>query len=93
MLASNTVTLRPKTRINLHHTYQLTVIGTGATGVTDSHGLLLDGANNGAPGSNYTASLTWRNVVWTPAEAKKYVHPRKAKPAGAVQHQFLSRSR
>jgi len=90
---SNTVTLRPRTRIDLHDSYQLTVIGTGAGGVTDSHGTLLDGADDGQPGSNYTATLTWRNVVWTPAEAKKYLHTFESKPAGALSHQFLSQSR
>ncbi len=33
---AKTVTLRPRTRINLHENYHLTVIGTGAGGVTDS---------------------------------------------------------
>ena len=91
--AANTVTLRPKSRINLHHTYHLTVIGTGATGVRDSRGLLLDGANTGQPGSNYTGTLTGDNVVWTPAEYKKYVHPQHARPTGPMSHRFLSRSR
>jgi hypothetical protein len=69
------------------------VLGTGSSCVTDTHGVPLDGAGNGSPGSNYTTTLTWRNVVWTPAEAKKYVHPKPAKPAGALNHRFLSRSR
>jgi hypothetical protein len=90
---SNTVTLRPLTRINLHHTYQLTVIGTGVEGVTDSHGILLDGLDSGQPGSNYTTTLTWRNVVWTPAEAKKYVHTKVSKPAGTLSHRFIRRVR
>ena len=87
------MTLRPRTRINIHHTYHLTVIGTGPTGVNDSSGLLLDGANNGRPGSNYTGTLTWGNVMWTPAEAKKYDHPKPVKPAGALNHPFHKRSR
>jgi hypothetical protein len=91
--AANTVTLRPVTRIDIHHTYHLTVIGTGATGVRDSGGLLLDGANTGQPGSNYTGTLTWGNVVWTPAEAKKYVHAKPAKPARPPIHKFVSRHR
>jgi hypothetical protein len=90
---SNTVTLRPGTRVDLHDTYQLTVIGTGVKGVTNTQGTLLDGADSGQPGSNYTAALTWKNVVWTPAEAKKYLHTFESKPAGALSHQFLSRSR
>ncbi len=90
---SNTVTLSPRTRVDLHDTYQLTVIGTGAGGVTDTRGALLDGADTGQPGSNYTAPLTWRNVVLTPAEARKYGRPKASKPAGALSHKFLSQTR
>jgi hypothetical protein len=90
---ANTVTLRPRTRINIHHTYHLRVIGTGATGVTNSRGILLDGANNGLPGSDYTTTLTWGNVVWTPAEANKYNHPKPVKPAGALNHHFQFHSK
>jgi archaellum component FlaF (FlaF/FlaG flagellin family) len=87
---TDTVTLRPEKRINLHETYQLKVFGSGVGGLTDAHGTLLDGGNDGVPGSDYATSLTWRNVVFTPAEARKYVHPHAAKPAGALAHQFLS---
>jgi hypothetical protein len=80
--ALNTVTIRPRTRINLHHTYELTVIGTGANGVRDTEGRLLDGANTGVPGSDYVGRLAWRNLMWTPAEYKKYVHPHHVKSAG-----------
>ena len=38
--AANTVTLRPRTRIDLHNTYHLTVIGKGARGVTNAQGML-----------------------------------------------------
>jgi hypothetical protein len=91
--ATNTVTLRPVDRINLHHTYQLTVVGTGPDGIRNTQGELLDGANTGSADSDYTAALTWRNVVLTPAEARKYVHPSQAKPAGALKHRFLHASR
>jgi hypothetical protein len=84
--ALNTVTIRPKTRINIHHTYRLTVLGTGPGGVRDVEGRLLDGANRGVPGSNYVGSLTWNRVMWTPAEYKKYVHPQHARPAGPLAH-------
>ena len=98
--AANTVTLRPRTRIDLHNTYHLTVIGKFARGVTDAR----DAAgrrDRGQPGSNYTTTLTWRNVVLTPAELKEYVHPTQAKPAGTdaitssrglVEHRPVSRS-
>jgi hypothetical protein len=90
---SNTVTILPQARINLHHSYQLTVIGTGPRGVTNSEGVLLDGAGNGRPGNNYTAPLNWSNVDLTPAEAKKYGHAKPVKPAGARSHTFFSRPR
>ncbi len=79
--ATNTVTLRPTSRINLHHTYHLTVIGTGPHGVTNTEGVLLDGANTGKPGSNYTGTLTWRNVVWAPGELGKNGQPKPYRPA------------
>jgi hypothetical protein len=90
---TNSVTLRTAERINLHHTYRFTVIGTGQSGVRNTEGALLDGANTGHARSNYNGTLTWRNVVLTPAEIAKYVHPTRVKPAGALSHQFLNRSR
>ncbi len=90
---TNTVTLRPVDRINLHHTYHLTVIGTGPDGVRSTTGLLLDGTHKGTADSNYKGTLDWRNVVLTPAELRKYVHPSQAKPAGALNHHFHGSNR
>jgi hypothetical protein len=84
-----TVTLKPATRINLHHTYHFTVIGTGESGVSSVTKVLLDGANNGRAGSNYVAPLDGNNVVWTPAERRKYCHPKHRTPAGALAHHFI----
>ena len=89
--ATNTVTLQPTRRINLHHTYRLTVIGTGPHGVTNTEGIPLDGANTGKPGSDYTGTLTWRNVVWAPGDLDKNGHPKPYRPAGALNHKFLSK--
>jgi hypothetical protein len=83
--ATNSVTLRTADRINLHHTYHFTVIGTGQNGVRNMQGVLLDGADTGSPGSNYTGTLTWRNVVLTPAEIEKYVRPVRFKPGGRLE--------
>jgi len=58
-----TVTLSPATRLNVHRSYHLTVIGTAPTGVTDTSGNLLDGALTGHPGSNYTATVTALDLV------------------------------
>jgi hypothetical protein len=91
--ATDTVTLKPRKRINLHETYHLKVFGSGVGGVADARDTLLDGESNGSPGSDYTTKLTWRNVVFTPAEAKKYVHPKRAKPAGVLTHGFRTSAR
>jgi streptogramin lyase len=86
--ATNTVMLSPADRINLHHTYHLTLVGTGPGGIRNTQGELLDGADTGTADSDYKGTLTWRNVVLTPAELRKYVHPSQAKPAGALNHHF-----
>ena len=62
---ADTVTLSPKTRLDLHKIYTLTVNGTGAQGVSDPSGNLLDGANNGQPGSNFVTTVTAANLVLT----------------------------
>lgn len=60
---SQSVTLSPQQRLNLHFPYQLTVVGTGLNGVTDADGVPLDGAGNGEPGSDFVTLLTARNLV------------------------------
>jgi hypothetical protein len=54
----HTVTLKPKERIDLHDTYHLKVVGTGPLGVMSEDDIMLDGAGDGLPGSDYVASLT-----------------------------------
>ena len=56
------VTIFPRQRLNLRRSYRLTVVGTAPTGLTDTSGNLLDGALTGHPGSNYVATLTFRNL-------------------------------
>ena len=62
---AHTVTLSPKTRLDLHKVYTLTVNGTGAQGVSDPSGNLLDGANSGLPGSNFVTTVTAANLILT----------------------------
>jgi hypothetical protein len=64
--AANVVVLSPRQRINLHHNYRLTVIGTGAGGVTGADGTPLAGAPDGQPGTNFVTTLNWRNLVLGP---------------------------
>ena len=89
----DTVTLKPKEKINLHHTYRFTVVGTGPGGVMGGDDILLNGAGNGLPGSDYVARLTWRNVVLTSAEVRKYDHPRiqPAVPGGPLAHRSIKK--
>jgi hypothetical protein len=61
--AAQTVTLFPRQRINLHHPAPLLVIGTAPTGVASSTGILLDGANNGQPGSDFSTLLTRKSLT------------------------------
>jgi parallel beta-helix repeat protein len=78
--ATHTVTLRPHKRINVHHVYGLTVIGTRPGAVTGADGTPLDPA--GVPGTNFVTSLSVRNLVLTPAQARKY-----GRAVGRLVHQ------
>jgi hypothetical protein len=91
--AANTVTLRPRLRIDLHHTDHVEVIGTGTGGVADVRDDLLDGSGDGTAGSNYVSTLNWRNVVLTPAEARRWLPKKPAIPSHAPGLGFVSRSR
>jgi streptogramin lyase len=55
--AARTVTLSAVRRLRPRQRFQLTVIGTGPSGVTDSSGKLLDGQRTGHPGSNFVAII------------------------------------
>jgi hypothetical protein len=61
--ATQTVTLTPARRLNRHRVYQLTITGTGPSGVADTHGNLLDGRGNGEPGSDFVTTVTASNLV------------------------------
>ena len=56
--ASQTVTLRLRTRLSLNQTYVLTVIGTSPGGLTTNVGFYLGAANLFDPGTNYVATIT-----------------------------------
>ncbi len=90
---TNTVTLEPNEKINLHHNYQLTVIGTGSDGVASVSETFLDGGSDGDPGSNYVATLNWKNLVLPPGAAAKLHAQGHAKPGGSLAHRFISRKR
>jgi hypothetical protein len=84
-----TVTLRPRERINIHHTFTLIVAGTGQSGLTGANGRLLDGADDGKPGTDLRTPLTWRNLVLTASARwpkRTSAKLKKAEPARLVNH-------
>ena len=52
---TNTVTLHPAQRIDIHYRYELIIDGVTPDGLENTYGQLLDGTDSGQPGSNYRA--------------------------------------
>jgi Bacterial Ig-like domain (group 3) len=71
--SAHAVTLRPHVRVDLHRTYRLTVSGADPDGIAGTNHALLDGAGEGQSGTDFVTTLTWRNVVLTPAQTQ-WVH-------------------
>jgi hypothetical protein len=71
--ATDTVTLTPRTPFSLSKPVQITVDGEPPAGLQDSVGRLIDGANNGQPGSNAVAILHRNGVT---LDAVALVSPR-----------------
>jgi hypothetical protein len=67
---THTVTLSPHKRIDIHRVYGLTVIGTRPGAITGADGSPLDPA--GVPGTDFVTTLSVRNLVFTPAQVRKY---------------------
>jgi type VI secretion system secreted protein VgrG len=81
---ADTVTLDLSERLDVHNQYQLTVEGTAPNGLTGATGLLLDGANNGKPGSNFVTVIS-RSTLAGPAPALLQVRRRAVRiSAGTV---------
>jgi mucin-19 len=73
--AGNTVTLTPKKPFALTKTVQLVVSGTGATGLLDASGRLIDGDHNGQAGGNAIAYLSKRGVTVNAVELARAAAP------------------
>jgi hypothetical protein len=67
--ATNTVTLFPRNRVTLFRQFTLTINGTAPDGLTNASGVLLDGAGNGVPGSNYVQTFG-RDILAGPAPSR-----------------------
>ena len=83
---TETVTLSPAHRLNFHHRFRLTVIGTGPSGITDMFGNLLDGQNTGHPGSNFVTILTARDLVLSPIDPGIHGQHTEAGASADEQH-------
>jgi hypothetical protein len=59
---TQSVTLMPARRLDLHFGYVLAVVGSGPNGLTDTAGVPLAGMG-GVPGTNYVTLLTAANLV------------------------------
>jgi Domain of unknown function DUF11 len=55
---AKTVTLKTSKPLSLHQLVQLTAIGTAPNGITGTSGALLDGADDGSPGSDFVTTFT-----------------------------------
>ena len=78
--ATQTVTLVPAERLNIHWEYSLTVNGAAPSGLTNPSGVPLDGSGKGHVGSNYVTSITWRNLAGQASTLPTYALVHKAPP-------------
>jgi hypothetical protein len=62
---TQTVTLSLSQRLKPHRRFQLTVVGTGPSGVIDLAGKLLDGQKTGGPGSNFVMIASAADLMLT----------------------------
>ena len=71
-----TVTLIPAQLLTLTAMYQLTVNGTAPSGLTSATGVLLDGAGNGTPGTNFVRMFSG-GILAGPATAVLSAQPKR----------------
>ena len=82
--ATQTVTLVPAERLNIHWKYSLTVNGATPAGLTNPSGVPLDGSGEGQVGSNYVTSITRRNLVGKASKLPTYYLVHKAPPRPGI---------
>ena len=90
------VTLQPARRLPLKFQYQLTVVGTPPSGLTDTRGQFLSGAGPGRPGTDFTAVITREDLVLPPqqppqAHAARHVSAGRSVPHGPAASRHPAR--
>ncbi len=85
--ATNTVTLKPSKRLNVHRTYRLTINGTTSGALQNPAGVLMAGSAVGQPGTNYVTKITWRNLAGRASQRPNVsmVRTDHTRPAGKAQ--------
>ena len=82
--ATQTVTLVPAERLNIHWKYSLTVNGAAPSGLTNPSGVPLGGSGKGQVGSNYVTSITRSNLVGKASKLPTYYLVHKAPPRPSI---------
>ncbi len=82
--ATQTVTLVPAERLNIHWKYSLTVNGAAPSGLTNPSGVPLDGSGKGQVGSNHVTSITRRNLVGKASKLPTYYLVHQAPPPPGI---------
>ena len=83
--STDSVTLHPAQRIDIHYRYELIIDGMSPNGLENTYSQLLDGSASGQPGSDYRAPLTWRNLVIDPAASKPKASHKTKTTTGSVK--------
>jgi large repetitive protein len=83
--ATHAVTLLPAQRLILRQSYTLTINGRAPSGLRNPEGLLLDGAGNGQPGTDYVTSMTESDLAG-PAGRRPIAAVVKARVKSVVLH-------
>jgi type VI secretion system secreted protein VgrG len=61
--STNTVTLETATRLDVHNRYRLMIAGSTPGGLSDTAGRLLDGKDNGVPGSDFVTIISFKTLA------------------------------
>ena len=72
--------------MDIHNFYRLTVNGIPPGGISGATGLLLDGKDNGKPGSNYVAFISEKTVAGPASAAPDTARERSAVNALLAGH-------
>lgn len=82
------VTIQPATRLPLARRFRLTLAGSGAAGLTDTTGRLLDGDNDRQAGGDYSAIVDRSRLVLNAVTPRLSNANKNAKPVAVATPEF-----